>query len=340
MIRESIDQLVNGRDLSMEQTAQVMEEIMTGEATPSQLGAFLTALRIKGETIDEVAGMAQVMRAKALQVHHPGPLTDVVGTGGDVAGTFNFSTAAAFVVAAAGGKVAKHGNRAISSQAGAADTLEALGVKLELTPEQVAACIDQAGIGFMFAPAFHPAMRFAAPTRREIGIRTVFNILGPLTNPASATHELCGVAVEPLAPKMAGVLQRLGATHVLVVRGTDGLDEISLCAPTQVWELKDGAVKEYSVTPEEFGFTRAPAAAIKGGTGADNADTLRRLFSGEVGPIRDMTLLNAGAALVAADLAASIPDGIKRAAQVIDSGEALRRVEKLAAVSSSFGGGA
>jgi len=336
MIREAIDQLVNGRDLAMEQAVQVMEEIMTGEATPAQLGAFLTALRIKGETVEEVAGMAQVMRAKANQVHHPGPLVDVVGTGGDSAGTFNFSTAAAFVVAGAGAKVAKHGNRAISSKAGAADTLEALGVKLELTPEQVSACIDQAGMGFMFAPAFHPAMRFAGPARREIGIRTVFNILGPLTNPASATHELCGVAVEPLASKMAGVLQRLGAVHVLVVRGTDGLDEISICAPTQVWELKDGAVREYSVMPEEFGLTRHPLQSVQGGTADENAGTLRALFSGAQGPIRDMTVLNAGAALVAADLAASIKEGMVTAAHVIDSGEALRRVELLAKVSSSF----
>jgi anthranilate phosphoribosyltransferase len=337
MIRESIDQLVNQRDLTLEQAAQVMEEIMTGEATPAQLGAFLTALRVKGETVDEVAGMAQVMRAKANQVKYPGPLTDVVGTGGDVAGTFNFSTAAAFVLAGAGVKVAKHGNRAISSQAGAGDVLEALGVKLELTPEQVAQCIGEVGIGFMFAPAFHPAMRFAAGPRREIGIRTVFNILGPLTNPASATHELCGVAVEPLAPKMAGVLQRLGATHVLVVRGADGLDEISLCAPTQVWELKAGAITEYTVTPEEFGFQRVGLAAIKGGTGQDNAATMRRLFQGEPGPIRDMTLLNAGAAFVAADRTATIKDGIALAAETVVSGEPLRCIEKLAQLSSSFG---
>lgn len=336
MIREAIDQLVNGRDLSMEQAVQVMEEIMTGEATPSQLGAFLTALRIKGETIDEVAGMAQVMRAKALQVVYPEPVMDVVGTGGDVAGTFNFSTAAAFVLAGGGVKVAKHGNRAISSQAGAADVLEALGVKLELTPEQVAACIDQAGIGFMFAPSFHPAMRFAGPTRREIGIRTVFNILGPLTNPAGATHELCGVAVEPLAPKMAGVFDKLGAAHVLVVRGSDGLDEISLCGPTQVWELQGGKVSEYTVTPEQFGLKSVTATAIKGGTAQDNAEMMRAIFSGKSGPILDMTLLNAGAAFLAADKVGGIADGIKLAAEVVASGEPRRRIEALARVSSSF----
>ena len=333
MIREAIELLVNQQDLSQEQAAQVMEEIMTDAATPAQLGAFLTALRIKGETAEEMAGMAAVMRDKANRVHYQGELVDTCGTGGDASGSFNVSTAAAFVATAAGLKVAKHGNRAISGQCGSADVLEALGVKLELTPDQVRRCLDQAGIGFMFAPAFHPAMRFAAGPRREIGIRTVFNILGPLTNPAGATHQVLGVADPTIAAKMAQVLQRLGSTHSLVVHGTDGLDELSISAPTQVWEVHNNGIEEYTVTPEELGLPRASKEAIKGGDPQANAATLRALLSGQDGALRDIVALNAAAALVAGDKAADLQSGVALAKAHMDDGSALKQVDALIAAS-------
>ena len=336
MIREAIETLVNQQHLSREQAAQVMEEIMTGEATPAQIGAFLTALRFKGETADEIAGMARVMREKAHQVHYAEAVVDTCGTGGDASGSFNVSTAAAFVAAAAGLKVAKHGNRAMSSRCGSADILEALGVKIELTPDQVRRCLDETGIGFMFAPAFHPAMRFAAGPRREIGIRTVFNILGPLTNPAGAMHQVLGVADASIAPTMAQVLQRLGSKHALVVHGTDNLDEISICASTQVWELGATGIREYTIAPEELGLQRAPSTAIKGGSAQENAATLRGLLSTEKGPLRDMVALNAAAALVAADRASDLQAGLTIAQQAIDSGAALEKVDALVRVSQSF----
>ncbi|MBM2826912.1 MAG: anthranilate phosphoribosyltransferase [Dehalococcoidia bacterium] len=336
MIREAIDQLVRGVSLSMEEAAAVMEEIMTGEATPAQFGAFVTALRLKGETADEIAGMARVMKDKATRVSYPGPLVDTCGTGGDGAGTFNFSTAAAFVVAGAGLTVAKHGNRAMSSQCGSADVLEALGVKLELTPEQVRECLEKAGMGFMFAPAFHPAMRFASGPRREIGIRTVFNILGPLTNPAGAKHQVLGVADEAIAPMMAEVLMRLGSRHALVVHSHDGLDEISLCAPTTVYELKNGAIYKYMLTPQELGMDLASPEAIKGGSAKDNAAILKSvLHEAKKGPLRDMTILNAAAALVAGDSAGSIREAIPMAQASIDKGTAWEKVEALVRVSQS-----
>ena len=334
MIREAIELLVNKSDLTLEQAVQVMEEIMTGEATPAQFGAFVTALRLKGETADEIAGMARVMREKAHQVHYAEALVDTCGTGGDASGSFNVSTAAAFVAAAAGLKVAKHGNRAMSSQCGSADVLEALGVKIELTPDHVKRCIDEAGIGFMFAPAFHPAMRFAGGPRREIGIRTVFNILGPLTNPAGATHQVLGVADAAIAPKMAQVLQRLGSKHALVVHGMDGLDELSISGPTQVWEVKGGNISEYLVSPEDAGLQGAPKDAIRGGTAQENAAKLRSLFSGEKGPLRDMVALNAGAALLAGDKVSDLRAGVALAQQVIENGAALAKVDALVRASN------
>ena len=335
MIREAIELLIGQQDLTMEQASQVMEEIMTGEATPAQFGAFVTALRIKGETADEIAGMARVMREKAHQVHYSEALVDTCGTGGDASGSFNVSTAAAFVAAAAGLKVAKHGNRAMTSQCGSADVLEALGVKIELTPDQVRRCLDEAGIGFMFAPAFHPAMRFAAGPRREIGIRTVFNILGPLTNPAGATHQVLGVADPAIARKMAEVLQRLGSKHALVVHGADGLDELSISGPTQVWEVIGGGVKEYAVSPEDAGLQKAPREAIRGGTAQENAARMRSLFSGEKGPLRDMVVLNAGAALVAGDRAFSLLEGATLAQQIIESGASLAKIDALVRASNA-----
>ncbi len=335
MIQEAIGQLVAGQALSQAQAAQVMDEIMSGEATPAQFGACVTALRIKGETADEVAGMAQGMRDKSKRVEYTSALVDTCGTGGDASGSFNVSTAAAFVIAASGLRVAKHGNRAITSQSGSADVLEALGVKLELTPEQVRRCIDEAGIGFMFAPAFHPAMRFAAGPRREIGIRTVFNILGPLTNPAGATHQLLGVADPSLGRMMAEVLLRLGSEHVLVVHGADKVDEMSICAPTQIWELYEGNIHEYTVTPEDVGLTRAASGSVKGGTAQENAATLRAVLGGQQsGPILDMVLLNAAGALVAGNKAVGLPKAVEAARELVSNGSALKRVDDLVRVSN------
>ena len=335
MIQEAIGQLVAGQDLSQALAAQVMDEIMSGEATPAQFGAFVTALRIKGETADEIAGMAQGMRDKSNRVEYTSALVDTCGTGGDASGSFNVSTAAAFVIAASGLRVAKHGNRAITSQSGSADVLEALGVKLELTPEQVRRCIDEASIGFMFAPAFHPAMRFAAGPRREIGIRTVFNILGPLTNPAGATHQLLGVADPSLGRMMAEVLLRLGSEHVLVVHGADKVDEMSICAPTQIWELYEGNIHEYTVTPEDVGLTRAASGSVKGGTAQENAATLRAVLGGEQsGPVLDMVLLNAAGALVAGNKVVGLPKAVEAARELVSNGSALKRVDDLVRVSN------
>ena len=335
MIQEAIGQLVAGQALSQAQAAQVMDEIMSGEATPAQFGAFVTALRIKGETADEIAGMAQGMRDKSNRVEYTSALVDTCGTGGDASGSFNVSTAAAFVIAASGLRVAKHGNRAITSQSGSADVLEALGVKLELTPEQVRRCIDEASIGFMFAPAFHPAMRFAAGPRREIGIRTVFNILGPLTNPAGATHQLLGVADSSLGRMMAEVLLRLGSEHVLVVHGADKVDEMSICAPTQIWELYEGNIHEYTVTPEDVGLTRAASGSVKGGTAQENAATLRAVLGGQQsGPILDMVLLNAAGALVAGNKVVGLPKAVEAARELVSNGSALKRVDDLVRVSN------
>jgi anthranilate phosphoribosyltransferase len=336
MIKESIAKLIDGRSLAEEEAAAVMDEIMSGEATPAQFGAFVTALRLKGETVDEIAGMARVMRRKALRVAVAGPLLDTCGTGGDHQGTFNVSTAAAFVCAGAGLRVAKHGNRAMTSRCGSADVLEALGARIDLTPEQVAECLERTGIGFMFAPAFHPAMKFAAGPRREIGVRTVFNILGPLTNPAGATAQVLGVAEPALAEKMAQVLRRLGCEHALVVHGEDGFDEVSVSAPTQVWELAGGDLRRYRVEPSELGLAPADASAVRGGSPEENAAALRRVLSGERGALRDFTLLNAAAGLVAGDRAASLSEGIALAAEAIDSSAAREALERFVNVSSSF----
>ncbi|MCC6627777.1 MAG: anthranilate phosphoribosyltransferase [Chloroflexi bacterium] len=329
MIRDAIARVVGGETLTRDEAHQVMEEIMTGEATPAQFGALVTALRMRGETVDEVAGFAAVMRAKALPVHVDGPLVDTCGTGGDASGTFNISTAAAIVAAGAGARVAKHGNRAMTSQCGSADVLEGLGVKLDLTPEQVARCIETVGIGFMFAQAFHPAMRFAGPPRREIGIRTVFNILGPLTNPAGAQHQLIGVGHRELVPKLAEVLRQLGARHALVVHGLDGMDEISISAPTLVQEFHDGAMRQYELRPEDLGFATAPRDAIAGGDIAHNVAVIRRLFTGGNGPARAVVLLNAAAAVRAAGLAPSLEAALPLAERSLDSGAAAATLERL-----------
>jgi len=338
VIREAIGALVNERrDLTEDEAAGTMREIFGGEATPAQLGAFLIALRLKGETVDEIAGMARVMREHSLHVDVDGPLLDTCGTGGDDRGTFNVSTAAAFVAAGAGGRIAKHGNRAMTSGCGSADVLEALGAKIDLTPEQVAECINRTGFGFMFAQVFHPAMKYAAGPRREIGVRTIFNILGPLTNPAGAQHQLVGVARLDIAPKMAGALQRLGGRHALIVHGNDGVDELSITGLSSVQEIRDGEITEYSISPEDAGLPTAPADAIRGGTPEQNAAVLAATLKGEPGPIRDVVVLNAAAALMAADVVPDLKEGARVAEESIVSGAAARRLAEWADCTRSFG---
>ncbi len=337
MIREAINSLVSGKSLSFEEASGAMEEIMNGEATPAQIAAFVTALRIKGETVDEIAGLASVMRSKATPVKISGPTIDIVGTGGDSSGSFNISTTAAFVAAGAGLKVAKHGNRAASSQCGSADVLEALGVKIDLGPEAVAKCIETIGIGFMFAPIFHPAMKHAAIPRREIGIRTVFNILGPLTNPARAEHMVLGVPSEELGNKMATVLCRLGTKHSLVVHGRNGLDEISISGSSLIWEINEDELSPpYEVSPQHFGFKESGPAEIKGGTPKENAGALCRILKGEKGALRNVVVMNTAAALVAGNLTSDLKTGARLAEEAIDSGKAGEKLEKLVALSQSL----
>jgi anthranilate phosphoribosyltransferase len=328
MIKEAIAQLVGGHSLTMDEASAVMNEIMEGSATPAQFGAFVTALRLKGETVEEIAGFARTMRSKALRVSISETVVDTCGTGGDGKGTFNISTTAAFVVAACGLKVAKHGNRAMSSQCGSADVLEALGVKIDLNPEQVQKCLEKVGIGFMLAPVFHPAMKFAAAPRKEVGIRTVFNILGPLTNPARAKAQVLGVPKKDLTEKMAAVLKMLDCQHALVVHGEDGLDEITVTGKTFIAELKDGKIRNYEITPEEVGLSRAAAETLKGGTAEGNAELLRSILSGRRGAQRDIVLMNAAAALIAGDKTVSFKEGIALANAAIDSGNALQKLEE------------
>ena len=336
MIREAIGDVVAGRTLDEATATAVMNEIMSGEATPAQLGAFLVALRLRGETVEELAGFARVMREKALRVSVSSPVMDTCGTGGDGAATINVSTAAAFVAAAAGARVGKHGNRAMSSRCGSADVLEALGVKIDLGPEAVARCIDEVGMGFMFAPGYHPAMRFAAGPRREIGVRTVFNLLGPMTNPAGARSQVLGVPEEGLTDKLAQVLLRLECDRAMVVYGLDGLDEFSVSGPTGVAEVRDGQLRSWQVTPEEVGLRRWPREDVRGAGPEQNAAALRAVFAGRPGAHRDFVLLNAAAALVVGGVAEDLRAGVQRAAEVVDSGEAGRRAEALARLSQTL----
>ena len=336
MIREAIEALITEQSLSMEQAAQAMNEIMSGEATPAQFGAFVTALRIKGETVEEIAGMAQVMRENSLRVHVDGALVDTCGTGGDASGTFNISTTAGFVVAGAGVMVAKHGNRAMSGACGSADVLEALAVKIDLSPEGVQRCLEEVGFGFMFAQRYHPSMRFAAGPRREIGIRTVFNVLGPLTNPAGAKAHLLGVADPSVGEKMAQVLGMLGSTHALVVHGLDGMDEITLGDATQVWEMKSGSVSSYTVSPDGLGFGRASRDALRSGGADESSRMLGEVLAGDPGPARDVVLMNAGAALVAADKVSTLKEGVAMAVESIDSGKARQKLDALVELSQKL----
>jgi anthranilate phosphoribosyltransferase len=333
VIRDAIAAVVAGQDLTETEAAAAMEEMMTGEATTAQVGAFLTALRLKGETVDEITGMVRVMREKALRVQTDGDVLDVVSTGGAVFDPFNISTTAALVCAGAGVKVAKHGNRGFTSAAGAADVLEALGAKLEQTPEQVSNCIEKSGFGFMFAAAFHPAMRFVGPARREIGIRTIFNSLGPLTNPAGAKYQLTGVGDASLVDKVAQVLARLGTGRVLIVHGEDGLDEVTLGGATDVREIKGNDVKTYRLTPEDAGFGRVPLESVRTGSIQENATKMRSVLAGEKGPHREYVLINAAVALTAADRAKDIREGVVLASHSIDSGAATRALDAFIAAS-------
>jgi len=337
VIKEAIETVVNGRSLTFEEAAAVMEEIMIGEATPAQFAAFVTALRMKGEAVDEIAGLASVMQAKATPVWVTPPLVDTCGTGGDGFCSFNISTTAAFIVAGAGLKVAKHGNRAMSSQCGSADVLEALRVKIDLGAEAVAQCLDTVGIGFMFAPIFHPAMKYAAAPRREIGIRTVFNILGPLTNPAQARFQVIGVPSKELGEKIASVLHRLGTEHSLVVHGTDGMDEISISGKSLVWDVNHHRVSPpYEVSPDDLGFMKASMTQIKGGAARQNARILRGILSGEVGARRNIVIMNAAAALVAGNQASDLKEGVCIAEKTLDSGQALAKLDELIEFSQSL----
>ena len=337
MIRDAIIKVAGGSSLATAEAAAVMQEIMTGEATEAQIGAFLAALSIKGETPDEITGMAQVMRDHALRVDIGVPAVDTCGTGGDGSNTFNISTAAAFVVAAAGVPVAKHGNRALSGGCGSADILEALGVNVTLGPEGVAHCIQEIGIGFMFAPAYHPAMKYAAGPRREIGIRTVFNFLGPLTNPARVSAQVIGLARGDLGEAVAEALGHLGLKHALVVHGANGLDELTTASDTTVWELKNGAVTSYQVAPEALGLSRCRLEDLQGGALEANRELFELALSGEHSPAADAVLLTAAAALVAADEAPGLPEGLQRAAQAVESGAASAKVRELAALSHRLG---
>jgi len=331
-IKATIARVVAGHHLTQEEAAAAMDAVMLGEATESQIAALVTALRMRGETEAEIAGFAQTMRRHARRVVLDSTLrvVDTCGTGGDGSGSFNISTTAAFVVAGAGVPVAKHGNRAMTSRCGSADVLEGLGAYIERDPVEVAQCVREAGFGFMYAPAFHPAMRYAGPVRRDIGVRTVFNLLGPLTNPAGATRQVMGVGDPLLAAKLARVLALLGTQHALVVHGHEGLDEISLAGPTTIHEVRGEGEEDvitYTITPEQFGLTRVLPAALAGGTVDENVAITRHALAGEHGPQRDVVLLNAAAALVAADVASGFGDGITRAAASIDSGRAQMAME-------------
>lgn len=329
-----ISLVAEGANLSEAQAETAMSLMMNGDASPAQVAAFLMALRIKGETVEEITGCARVMRSRAMPVRHTRPLVvDTCGTGGDKSNTFNISTTAAFVVAGAGVPVAKHGNRAASSLTGSADVLEALGVNLTLTPEQVGRCVDQVGIGFMFAPTLHTSMKHVAPVRKEIGMRTIFNLLGPLTNPAMAEAQVMGVFSPNLTEPLARVLGNLGCKHALVVHGLDGVDEISISGPTVISEMEDGLVHTYRITPEDVSIARAPREYIRGGTKEENARITEAILAGEDGPRRDVVLLNAAAALLAAGRVRSLREGVVLAAEAIDSGAARAALEGLRALS-------
>ena len=329
MIKEAIIKLSKKQDLAYAEAEAVMDEIMSGQATPVQMSAYLTALSLKGETIDEITASAAGMRAHCIKLLHNLDVLEIVGTGGDGSNSFNISTTSSLVIAAGGVPVAKHGNRAASSKSGAADVLEALGVKITLTPERSAEILKKINICFLFAQNYHIAMKYVAPIRKELGIRTVFNILGPLSNPAGANMELMGVYDQSLVEPLAQVMANLGVDRGMVVYGQDSLDEISMCAPTSVCEIRDGKFTSYEITPEQFGYERCEKGALTGGTPAENAEITKAILKGEEkGPKRQAVCLNAGAALYIAGKAASIEEGVKLAESLIDSGATLKKLEE------------
>ncbi len=345
-ITDAIKKAVDRADLSVEEAESVLEQIMTGQCTDAQIASLLTALRMKGETVAELTGFARVMRRKASRVRPRGAvsaelggtgreaLIDTCGTGGDVSGSFNVSTATAFVVAGAGVRVAKHGNRSVSSQCGSADVMEALGVKIELSPDRIARCVDEVGIGFLHAPLLHDAMKYVALARRQMGIRTIFNMLGPLTNPAGANTQVAGVYAAHLTELLASVLSELGAIRALVVHGSDGLDEITITAETKITELKDDELTTYFVAPEDFGLSRATLTEIQGGDARQNREIILDVLRGARGPRRDIVLLNAAAAFVAASRVTDLKEGVSLAAESIDNGKALNKLEQLVVFSN------
>lgn len=336
-MQAAIRAVTEKRNLDADEMTAVMRTIMTGEATPAQIGGFLIGLRMKGETVDEIAAAARVMRELATGVQVTGSnVVDIVGTGGDATNTFNVSTACTFVVAAAGGTVAKHGNRSVSSKSGSADLLEAAGVNLDLTPEQVAQCINEIGVGFMFAPKHHSAMKYAIGPRKEMGVRTIFNVLGPLTNPAGAPNQLLGVFSSELVEPLAEVLNKLGSNHVLVVNAEDGMDEISVGAPTHMAELKEGQVSTYTITPEQFGVERADIRQLVVNSAAESLAIIKGVLENQPGPARDIVMLNAGAAIYAAGLADTLDAGIRKADIEITTGKAKEKLDALVMLSSSF----
>jgi anthranilate phosphoribosyltransferase len=330
-----IGRVAVGASLTRQEAALAFDRMMSGEATPSQMGGLLMALRVRGETVEEITGAVTTMRAKMLGVKAPPDAIDVVGTGGDASGSFNISTCAAFIVAGAGVPVAKHGNRALSSKSGAADVLAALGVRIDLTPDQVGRCIHEAGIGFMFAPAHHPAMKNVGPTRVELGTRTIFNLLGPLSNPAGVKRQMIGTFSKHWIEPMAQVLRNLGSESIWVVHGSDGLDEITTTGPTSVAALENGQIRTFEVTPEAAGLPRTSIGALRGGDGEANARTLLDVLKGKPSAFRDVSLLNAAAALIVAGKAKTLKEGVALAAKSVDSGEAEGRLDRLVAVSNA-----
>lgn len=334
-LKSIIAKVATGATLSREEAASAFDRMMSGEATPSQLGGLLMALRVRGETVDEITGAVSAVRAKMLRVTAPANAVDVVGTGGDGSGSVNVSTCASFIVAGTGVPVAKHGNRALSSRSGAADVLSSLGVKIDITPEQVGRCIAQAGIGFMFAPSHHPAWKNVGPTRVELATRTIFNLLGPLANPAGVKRQMVGVFSKQWVLPLAQVLKNLGSEAVWVVHGSDGLDEITLTGPTFVAALEGGAIRSFEVSPEDVGLKRVAGEALKGGNAAANAVALQSVLDGKTSPYRDVALLNAAAALVVAGRAKDLKEGLTLGIQSIDSGAAAERLKRLVAVSNA-----
>lgn len=330
-----LGKVATGASLTREEAAIVFDKMMSGEATPSQMGALLMGLRVRGETVDEIAGAVSVMRAKMLPVTAPADAVDVVGTGGDASGSYNISTCASFIVAGAGAPVAKHGNRALSSKSGAADVLAALGVRIDLTPAGISRCLSEAGIGFMFAPSHHPAMKHVGPTRVEMGTRTIFNLIGPLSNPAGVTRQMVGVFAKSWIVPLAEVLKALGSERAFVVHGSDGLDEITISGTTDIAVLENGKIHTFQVTPEDVGLTRAPAEALKGGDAKVNAAALTAVLDGARNAYRDVSLFNAAATLVVAGRAKDLREGVEMATAALDSGAAKGKLEKLVAVSTA-----